>query len=195
MTETQKFSTHEALTSEHYRAKGNEDGSITISKVKGPHDEAVGRGGTISVKEARALSYVFENQKDIDLGRFRSNLAPIYVVYPDRDARRAENWATLLNELTGDSVYINRKAVMQDPAQEDVRKAYFATIPVRGPWEDANHGDVWLLTRSESKEAYTMDRREPEIYPAGVWRNLDTYMAGNSDDIKSGKPIYTAENN
>jgi hypothetical protein len=191
MTETKRYSTEVALTSEGYRATGKADGTIIIEKVRGPEDLAVGRTGTISEKEAHALSYVFRDQRDIDLGRFRSSRAAHYVVYPDRDAKRAENWGNLLDERNGESVYINRKAVMADPVQEEVRKEYFATIPVRGPWEDAAHGDVWLLNRSDgSHEAYTMDRREPETYPAGVWRNLDTYMLGNSEDIRFGKPLY-----
>ncbi|QIG57995.1 hypothetical protein SEA_PAULODIABOLI_311 [Microbacterium phage PauloDiaboli] len=192
---TKTFSTKHATTHGDYHAEGQPDGTIHLWKTGTASHIKVGRDATLSRAEASVVGLVVQDQRDIDLGRFRSQKAPHYVVYPDRDAKKAENWGTLLDERNGDSVYINRKAVMADPVMEDVRKEYFATIPVRGPWEDANHGDVWLLTRSESKEAYTMDRREPEIYPAGVWRNLDTYMAGNSDDIKSGKPIYTAENN
>lgn len=195
MTETQKFSTFEALTSDGYRATALGDGSIKIERVVGPDNTPVGRAGFISAAEARALAYVFENQKDLDLGRFRSNLAPNRVVYPEA-GKRGEHWATMVNERTGESIFINRKAVMNDPIDEDVRKAYFATIRERGDWEDAKHGDVWILQFSDStKSAFTMDRSEPKIHPAGVWRNLDTYMSGNAVSIRHGKQIFTAETN
>lgn len=186
-----EHSTMVATTSEHYMATGREDGSILIQKTRGPHDEAEGRGGIISAKEARALKYVFQDQKDIDLGRWRSEVKGWMVVYP----QVGSDLVLVLNELDGTTRLFERDEVARGQVilndYEHTARAYYNAHPLPKPWQNAKNNEVWELEFSDgTKGAFIMNATH---LAGAVFGNAETYLLTNSDNIVGGKRLYPQE--
>lgn len=187
-----KYSTREVHTSENIRAKGLMSGAVELWRERSAGD-TYGHPARVDRKEMVALGLIAEDQKDIDLGRWRSEVKNWMVVYKvGGDTNRIR----VVDERDGQSLQFTRseKINIEDGDFSYTAQAYWNAHKEPGVWESAKHGEVWVLSRSDgSKAAFTMDRSEPDVHPAGVWRNLETYMAGNSDSIRFGKRIYYPE--
>lgn len=190
---TQRFSTKKSVTSEHYLARGNDDGTIDIAKTHGPHDEASGRGGRISRKEATALAAVFEDQKDINLGRWRSELKPWMVVYPVEGGSQTNEMIRVLSEKSGVVQDYQRKdRVLQQGFEGDFEytaRAYFNAHKLVGPWTTPGHNEIWELRLQDGTAgAFIANCEHASGKP--VFANADTYMFAESDSIRHGVRIY-----
>lgn len=101
------------------------------------HEPTVLKSGRV-----QSLREFFQDERDKELGRWRSPENPSYVVYElTRDRVR------VVDEVTGLVNDINRDT---NPTRSDhspeVAKAYFDAHPVKKPWHDAKPGDTWVIT-------------------------------------------------
>lgn len=188
------FSTKHAVTWGDYNAQGIEDGTIHLWKSNKFTNEPIGRDATISQAEAKVLAVIMEDQKDLDLGRWRSEMKPHMVAYP---MQGDDLWVRVVDERNGDTKEFSRKwkRDIDNNDFEYVAEFYFRQHPPIEPWHKAEHGDVWLIhyKDGEASMPFTMDRSEPEIHKDGVFRNLETYMSGKSESISDAEKLYPKE--
>lgn len=132
--------------------------NVTISKSGGSslywdeqHDQ-----GSVNNKARKALKEYFTQEilaeRDTELGRWRWDLSPDYVVYRNEGDGVVEYLA--LSESTGESTdYITLEEVELALHRGDLRasdlfraiSAYVTAHPEPKPWHDAHRNELWLL--------------------------------------------------
>ena len=108
----------------------------------------------IDLDIAAALREYFQHERDQELGRWRDPENPDRLVYPiDGEAVR------VTNETDGEAVLVTRKhldrCLVADAFPCDLARRYFDAHPEPKPkpWEDAEPGEVWALTRKGNEFA------------------------------------------
>lgn len=132
--------------------KPGEDGSLTIGKVI----------GYLSREAAYDAEEYFQWKRDAELGRWRWPANPDWVAIEgdrDRDGRTV----VVVNERTLDRSWFNER-VRDTPSDADAAhqagRAYFEAHPERKPWEDAEAGEVWVLTVDGHEAHFVADGKE-----------------------------------
>ena len=91
----------------------------------------------------QALREYFQHERDTELGRWRDEESPDYVVYPSR-----AGGITILHEPTGRQRYLIGRGEAKIATGEfaDTVRRYFATNPEPKPWHSAEVGTLWSIT-------------------------------------------------
>ena len=86
-------------------------------------------------------------ERDAELGRWRSVEHPDWVVYPET-AWPEPDVVRVLHELSGIHLTYRRGHPVRNRVGSMVAREYFAAHPVPEPkpWEQAERGEVWVLT-------------------------------------------------
>lgn len=89
-----------------------------------------------------ALREYFTAERDAELGRWRDEESPDYVVYPARAGS-----ITILHEPTGRQRYLTGRAEAKIATGQfaDTARRYFAAHPEPKPWHDAKPGEAWAI--------------------------------------------------
>jgi hypothetical protein len=102
---------------------------------------------------AQGLREFFQHERDIELGRWRSNADPGFVVYADEED--ADTIKVLWEPGGGVGEYhrswTDEVVDVDGWAIARVVREFFAAHPEPKPWESAKPGEVWRLT-AEGKE-------------------------------------------
>lgn len=121
----------------------------------------------------QALREFFQHERDEELGRWRWPENPDVVVY--LDGHPSSRSVTIFFEKTGGIVIGMAEkflATTPDEGHESRKaaRAYFEAHPERKPWEDAEEGQVWIVTPSK---ALTLGEEVeyPAIFQAGRFRD------------------------
>lgn len=120
-------------------------------------------------EEWQALREFFLAERDAELGRWRWPENPDYVVYPSP----AGYMVTVLKEPNGNSGQFDREQFSgmmagfetSDPGYSRAAHAYFEAHPERKPWEDAKHGEVWLVSIDDAPETPMTVEHEAFDFP------------------------------
>ena len=140
-------------------------------------------GGYDPRRVTDALREYFQRERDTQLGRWRDPQNPDMVCYPvayDLDA--------VLVMYEGDMTrYYATRSTWKDVTPYCVSEAarrYFAAHPEPKPWEDAEEGDIWVLTRYGAEE--------PFFVTDGEFTSTDLAVATDLDDpcITDGRRIW-----
>lgn len=116
-----------------------------------------------------ALREFFQAERDEELGRWRWPENPDYVVYAPVDY---SNYVRVLDERSAILEVIHREHLKgRGSLVAQAARAYFEAHPERKPWEDAKHGEVWLLT---------IDGAESAFYPSKSLSRAFTPVAPNT---------------
>ena len=104
-------------------------------------------GATVALRE------FFRHKEDERLGRWRWPENPDYVVYPpDRVPNGGGGVWVLCESDPGSIRYSAPSDKTTDPSEEGydrAARAYFDAHPEPKPWEDAEPGDVWVITLTD----------------------------------------------
>lgn len=106
-------------------------------------DHAEGHEPQILVSgRVKSLREYFRDERDRELGRWRSSADPIFVGYKARPGK-----VKLVNEVTGDHEFYSRRQAGQFSQSEfdAIAEEYFDAHPEPKPWHDAKQNDVWAL--------------------------------------------------
>lgn len=146
----------------------------------------------LSLEEMAALREFFEQENDEGLGRWRWPVHREYVVYS-----RGDGSVLAVNEANGRSLTAERHDPPTGSILSAAAHAYFEAHPERKPWQDAEPGEVWLLTTT-----HIDDRWNPTAFtvaPEGVSRirfipsqpdYAVTYLGQDATAIKDGRRIW-----
>lgn len=140
------------------------------------------KGGT-----ALALAEFFQAERDEELGRWRWPYLSTLMVYRDG----SPDDVMVVDEVRPDEPHrFSRDSVSFVGPFGGAARAYFEAHPERKPWEDAQPGEVWVLT---------VDGVESAFYPSKSMNRIFTAVApatGNSGinfdwpEISDGRRIY-----
>lgn len=121
-----------------YLATGGDLDLLTPNKLEGP---------CLSSLEADALREFFRDERDRELGRWRSKEHPDFVAYEHGDGR-----VRFVRESDGISYSFDRASASWFYAEYDaeaafqvVAREYFEAHPEPKPWQDAKPGEVWVI--------------------------------------------------
>lgn len=94
-----------------------------------------------------ALREYFTAERDAELGRWRDEESPDYVVYPARAGS-----ITILHEPTGRHRHLTGRAEAKIATGQfaDTARRYFATHPEPKPWHSATDGELWKVETTTS---------------------------------------------
>lgn len=121
------------------------DGKLTLFDPKSIYDTRI----VLHDDAVKALRTYFQEESDTELNRWRDPINPVLVCFPIN-----ENNIRVLNEQHGLSyVYDRRDDIDLQSSNPYVRAAwrYFEAHPPKRPWENATHGDIWVLTSPDGK--------------------------------------------
>lgn len=126
-----------------------------------------------SESQVQALREFFRAERDEELGRWRHPKKPEWVVYSLRPGYTSCNGADLLliDEMAGSSMEYERalddgtEYVGADERAARIARDYFDAHPERKPWEDAKHGEVWLIAIDGEAELPMVVDRETTSFP------------------------------
>lgn len=134
-----------------------------------------------------AAAEYFQHRRDEELGRWRNPDRPNEVVYPQEDG---DIWVF-------DEAICRRLSWSREQAEDDeyspgfgfdTARAYFAAHPPEPkPWEEAETGEVWILTRWGTEEPFLVTGGKFIASDLAVIVDLD------SDSITAGRRIWPAE--
>src|SRR5690606_1284379 len=110
-----------------------------------------------------ALREFFQHVRDEELGRWRWPKDPDYVVYPTEDGFLVVRESVGLSEFRN-GLYVHD---MEGEAARDYREAH----PERKPWEDAMHGEAWVITYNGGEHAVLCDGAY-FTWPAGSMQHI-----------------------
>lgn len=141
----------------------------------------------IEPSATNALREYFRVERDEELGRWRDPEKPNMVVYP----RGGGNTVLVFDETTGFSYLVIGRDYSPSPLADGSLYApsaerYFAAHPEPepNPWEEAETGEVWLLTRWGTEG--------PFLVTGGEFISTDLAVAVDLDDdsITAGHRIW-----
>lgn len=149
---------------------------------------ALGDGFLFNAGHEAAWREFFQHERDEELGRWRSANNKGFAVYPVSTDR-----VRVLRESDGISFTWNRKDAAKTMADDEhggaveAAHAYFEAHPERKPWEDAEEGQVWIVTPSK---ALTLGEEVeyPAIFQAGRFR--DHGGSWDARDLKKARRIW-----
>lgn len=107
-----------------------------------------------------ALREYFQAKRDQELGRWRDPESPDFVCYPD-EGFGPDN-VIVLDEKLGLAWQYSRSSKVSEtsvmrPIQQSARRYFEAhPKPELKPWEDAQKGEVWLLSSEGEEHAWTV---------------------------------------
>src|SRR5699024_4434691 len=129
------------LTTEFAASNGHKivrqhDDRLAIFDPRGTIDRGVRASLTAALRE------YFTAERDAELGRWRDEESPDYVVYPARAGS-----IIILHEPTGRQRYLTGRAEAKIATGQfaDTARRYFATNPEPKPWHDAEAGTFWRV--------------------------------------------------
>ncbi len=181
-------STKETYLSNGYRARGLEDGSIklTSGSVHLPIAE-------LSAGQVEALAPVVQDDRDLALGRWRSEVKDWMVCYPIEGQSPTNDSVRVLNERDGGIQHYSRKdRVLQGNIVNDYEyaaRAYFNAHKLIGPWVSPDHNDIWELSFQDGSHGAYVANTEHHTGKT-VYANASTYLFADSESIRHGKRIY-----
>lgn len=142
-------------------------------------------GHQLTPAETKALREFFRAELDEELGRWRWPEGDDWVVRElDRDTfgrRRVE----CLNERTFEKTSFNPVAATGESDKHRAARAYFEAHPERKPWEEAEDGEIWVLTGAGGLEL-------PWLRQHGDWisNTPSRLIRRNVDLITAGRRIW-----
>ncbi|WP_454113532.1 hypothetical protein [Microbacterium maritypicum] len=164
-------------------------------------DHANGYLSPWSVMDAEEF---FQAKRDKELGRWRYPLDPDYVVYPNPDEAFERMFGpnldlVVLRESDGMTKGYVRAEDQGGPPLDHrfghilAARAFFEAHPERKPWEDAEIGEVWLLTKDGTEGEFAAVVSDPAVT---VTKNFDAAaiaFAIDDSQIRSGRRIWPEE--
>lgn len=118
----------------------------------------------------------FQAKRDADLERWRWPANPEWLAV-EGELSADGRTVVVVNERTLDRFWFNER-VRDTPSDADAAhqagRAYFEAHPVRKPWEDANAGEVWVLT--------VPDEGDVEAEIVTVATTYGTFTAGSTSE-------------
>lgn len=147
---------------------------------------ALGDGFLFNAGHEAAWREFFQHERDEELGRWRWPENPDVVVYLDGHPSRRS--VTIFFEKTGGIVIGMAEkflATTPDEGHESRKaaRAYFEAHPERKPWEDAQTGEVWVLTLDGDESAWSVSNKD-------VFENPDSTLKPTSPMITAGRRIW-----
>ena len=150
----------------------------------------------LSVKETQAAREFFQHERDEELGRWRWPENPDYVVYPviqsaHERAFRQNLSVMVFHEPTGVlKGYCREEDQGGDLTREypGAARAYFKAHPERKPWEDAQPGEVWVLTFDGAED--TFKAYESRLGKTYFTRSRETSTDLVNERITAGRRIW-----
>ena len=142
----------------------------------------------IDLDVTAALREYFQHERDQELGRWRDPENPNMVVYQVLDNT---NLARVTDEITGIADIWMREALTAPLSEkasrwQETARRYFEAHPEPKPWENAEPGEVWLLTINGRPE-------EPTLRVGGRDFDFATKYGGihgGSESITAGRRIW-----
>lgn len=145
----------------------------------------------LTAHEVEALREYFIQERDEQLGRWRSPEHPDFAVYPIKDGDAV--W--VLNEAEAGAIRASAPATRINARATNnpydlAANAYFAAHPEPKPWEvDPKFGDAWVFKSADS------DRELLAVWRAtngGELRWAATDGLVNRADLSSGRKVWSA---
>lgn len=101
----------------------------------------------LSSGETDALREFFRDERDRELGRWRSKGHPDFIAYEHGDGRvrfvrESDGVSYSFDRATVDRFYLEYEA---EVAFQVVAREYFEAHPEPKPWQDAKPGEVWVI--------------------------------------------------
>jgi len=128
----------------------------------------------------------YQALRDEELGRWR------WPEEPDYYARRvSKDEVGVTHEPTGRYHIVRMGGAWEFSSPfRSVAQAFLEAHPERKPWEDANEGEVWIITPSK---AYTLGEQinYPAIFQAGMFR--DHGGSWLAEDLTAARRIWPEE--
>lgn len=138
--------------------------------------------GYLSREAAFDAEEFYQAKRDAELDRWRYPLDPSLVVYEN-----VRGTAFVFDEDAGDYQSFTRAEAyaIEGLTYRRAARAYFEAHPERKPWEDANAGEVWVLT--------VPDEGDVDAEIVTVATTYGTFTAGSTSEWTRNDPtIITA---
>src|SRR5690625_55079 len=133
----ENMTTETFAASNGHRIVRQHDDRLAIFDPRGTLDRGVRASLTTALRE------YFQHERDAELGRWRDEESPDYVVYPARAGS-----ITILHEPTGRQRYLTGRGEAKIATGEfaDTARRYFAAHPEPKPWHSAEVATLWRIT-------------------------------------------------
>lgn len=134
--------------------------------------------------QMKALIETLDAERDEELGRWRWPFCSTLMVYRDE----SPDDVMVVDEVRPDEPHrFSRYSVSFDGPFGGAARAYFEAHPGRKPWEDAQEGEVWIVTPSK---AFTLGEQinYPAIFQAGMFR--DHGGSWGPEDLTAARRIW-----
>lgn len=131
----------------------------------------------LSDKSMDALREYFRDERDKELGLWRSRKDPNFIVVPDN----LKYEVTVIDEQSGMKQWVTRGG--GDGAERSfvvIAEEYFAEHPEKKPWHDAKPGEVWDLTTTHIPNKVT------------AWSTFDGVFMDSAQNRVMGADILEA---
>ena len=145
----------------------------------------------LTTADLEALRAFFQAERDEQLGRWRDPENPDIVCYPvacDLDA------VWVMYEGDGSRYYVTRtdwERIRPHYVSETAGR-YFAAHPKPKPWDDAEEGDIWVLTiDNDTEEVFRCG--ENGLYSLKTGNPLGSLLSCGSNKITAGHRIWPGE--
>lgn len=148
-------------------------------------------GFSLDSQIGRALSEMYQHERDEELDRWRWPENPDYVVYRDRDGA-----AVVVDESyprkSSDRVY---RKWLEDPVGslgwgEMAARAYFDAHPEPKPWHDAADHEFWEITHTGQTEVFRVEFDYFVSVMSGRDGGLGVSMPVTHPSITAGRRIW-----
>lgn len=138
--------------------------------------------------QMKALIETLDAERDEELGRWRYPEDHEWIVYPDGEDQLGNRHVITFWEKNGrrDSVY---EDAIPGTVWGIVARAYFEAHPERKPWEDAKHGEVWLIAVGGDAELPMVVDRETTSFPRFM-EPIGAMSYGPQAGITAARRIY-----
>ncbi|MBL0245574.1 MAG: hypothetical protein IPQ22_16875 [Rhodoferax sp.] len=142
------------------------------------------RSNWLDPRDADALREFFQQERDLELGRWRWPENPDYVVYHGNSGSDAV-WVH--NEREAGAIQSSARN-SGDAGETDyfaAARAYFAAHPEPKQWHDAKPGEVWAIVTENVAEEVAVQRT-----PNGLWQFCDGVVRGDELPIVSARRVW-----
>lgn len=139
----------------------------------------------LTQQKVQALREFFLAERDEQLGRRRDLHDPHYVCYPVDGGETVR----VIDERDGSSLWLNRLVTDESTGSHAAAFRFFEAHPERKPWEDAKHGEVWLVSIDGAPETPMTVEHEACDFPRFI-EPIEHLAYGPKSGITAARRIW-----